>query len=90
MSRSINVNEESVIDVHRKITDFLELTNSSLSALAKSIDNAEIEGWTDHDYNVTKDLFDSNTIGIKSDLKEIEENLEPHVKRVLNSIAGYN
>ncbi len=80
------INEESVIDVNRKMGVFVEESRQLLLELEKALDLAEMEGWRDKNYNMIQDQFTVAKKNIKDGLDELEDMSMPIIKELMKDI----
>lgn len=85
MAREI-INEESVVDVHRRMSLFIEETRSLLQELKKSVENAEMDGWRDKNYYMVQDQFEVAKKNITDGLNELDDMSMPIIKELMIDI----
>jgi len=80
------INEDSVIDVYRKMSKFLDEAREGLMELQKAIDIAEMEGWRDKNYHMIQDQFEVAKKNIKDGLDELEDMSMPIIRELMKDI----
>lgn len=85
----ITINKDSLIDIKRKLTAFKEESEEYLSNVERSVLNAELEGWNDSRYDEFRDKFMETKQIINNELKRIEEELLPFLKKTENAFDSF-
>ena len=77
------IDDDSVVDVFRKMSIFLEEARDGMNILSKSIDLAEAEGWRNKDYYMIQDQFEVAKRNIKAGLDELEDASIPIIRELM-------
>ena len=85
----ITINKDSLIDIKRKLTAFKEEAEEYLSNVERSVLNAELEGWSDSRYDEFRDKFMETKQIINNELKRIDEELLPFLKKTENAFDSF-
>ena len=89
MSKNISVNEESLLEIMKKLNTLNEETVIHLNSVSKTIDFAEMEGWNDSNFLKFKEDFHNVDRLLKDGLRNLEDNLIPELKRILLLLEEY-
>lgn len=85
----ITINKDSLIDIKRKLMAFKEESSEHLSNVERSVLNAELEGWNDSRYDEFRDKFMESKQIFNNELKIIEEELLPFLKKTENAFDSF-
>jgi hypothetical protein len=89
MITRVSVDPDTVMDILKKSNNIVDDINLLLSAINKSVYDAEISGWNDHRYDLFKDNFDTGEKMLKDGVRHFEDVLIPDLKRILVSIEDF-
>jgi len=89
MDNKISVSEESIRDISKKLNILLDSVHSSVNMVKKSIDLAEMEGWTDRRFLIFREEFEQSERFLKEGTQYIEDILLPEIKRIQAILEGY-
>jgi len=80
------INDESVMDVNRRMSYLIEEARDALLQLERSINLAEMEGWRDKQYYKVEDHFSIAKKNIKDGLDELDDMAMPIIRNLMKDI----
>ena len=89
MDKRISVTEESINEINKSMVQLLENVHMSINEVKKSIDIAEMEGWTDHKFMKFKEDFQQSERYFKEGLQYVDDIIMPEIKRIRLVLEGY-
>jgi len=89
MSDQISINKDTVIEVRKRITIFLEEAEETLKNAERSVYDAELEGWNDHRYKEFLDMYLDIQQNITNELKKMDEDIVPYLRKLEISIDDF-
>jgi len=85
MQEQINMNVSAAINILRKMKYTIEEMNTLMRDLDRQITNAEMEGWTDKNYQIFIDAFQDTKGIINTGIRRMEEEHVPFLDRLIRS-----
>ena len=89
MSNQISINKDTVIEVRKRITIFLEESEETLKNAERSVYDAELEGWNDYQYKEFLDMYLDVQQNITNELKRMDEDIIPFLRKLEISIDDF-
>jgi len=87
MNEQITMNITAATNILRKMKYVVEEMNSLMRDLDRQIANAEIDGWTDKNYQLFSDAFQDTKTIINSGIRRMEEEHMPFLNRLVRNAS---
>jgi len=89
MADQLTINLVAVQNILRKLKSLEEESRISLAEVDKTIQNAELEGWSDSKYHSFRDQFFDTKGLFNNAIKRIEEEHIPSLKKIIHSVEDF-